>query len=106
VRIRSIADLASAVRGRRIDLELSQTALARRTGISRKWISEFEAGKATAELALVLRILEALGFKLELDIDTRSPAAPTSSSRSAATETRPAHTPVDLDTLLEELRKR
>lgn len=105
MRVRSIADVASAVRGRRMDLNLSQSALAGRTGISRKWISEFEAGKATAEFALVIRVLEGLGLKMELDTDPSYPAAATSPKASVATETRPPRTPVDLDALLEEHRR-
>jgi len=44
----------------------TQTALAERTGISRKWIYQFESGKPTAELGLVLRVLEALGLIFEI----------------------------------------
>ena len=104
MRVQSIADVASAVRGRRMDLKLSQSALAGLTGISRKWISEFEAGKTTAEFALVIRVLEGLGIKLELDIDPSSHAAATSPRTSAATETRRAQNSVDLDVLLEGYR--
>jgi HTH-type transcriptional regulator/antitoxin HipB len=52
--------------GRRTDLGLSQVALARRAGVSRKWISEFEAGNLSAEIGLVLRVLDALGMALDL----------------------------------------
>ncbi len=65
--IRSIRDLATAVRGRRLDLGLSQSALAERAHVSRQWIVELEAGKSTAEIGLVLRLLDALGFSLSLD---------------------------------------
>jgi HTH-type transcriptional regulator / antitoxin HipB len=91
--IRSIRDLASAVRGRRIDLGLSQRELALRAGLSRKWIYEFEAGKATAGFGLILRVLDALGLTLEL-----------SPSDDARVETEGAM--VDLDTLLDEHRGR
>jgi HTH-type transcriptional regulator/antitoxin HipB len=101
VRVHSIADVASAARGRRLDLGLSQSALAEQTSISRKWISEFEAGKATAEFALVIRLLEGLGLRLEL-----GPASAPSPGTSTTGETRPPHIPVDLDALLEEHRKR
>ena len=90
--VRSIRDLAAAVRGRRQDLGLNQAELARRAGVSRKWISEFEAGKSTAELGLVLRVLDELGFRLELRKD------PEAGARS------PDRDAVDLDTLLNELR--
>ncbi|HXT37136.1 MAG TPA: helix-turn-helix domain-containing protein [Chloroflexota bacterium] len=58
--------MAVAVRGRRTDLKLSQAELARRAGVSRKWISEFEAGKPTTELGLAIHVLEELGLVLDL----------------------------------------
>jgi HTH-type transcriptional regulator/antitoxin HipB len=104
--VHSIADVAAAARGRRLDRGLSQSELAGLSGISRKWISEFEAGKATAELALVLRVLEALG--LSLDISEDPSAAATMSARSTISATGTvspsASALVDLDALLEEYR--
>lgn len=91
MRIRSTHDAAAAVRGRRKDLGLSQADLAARAGVSRKWIYEFEAGKATAELGLVIRVLEQLGLAL----DFGSGPGPRSSRRG-----------VDLDALLKEHRGR
>lgn len=67
VKIRSIRDLAAAVRGRRLRLGLDQAGLARRAGVSRKWISEFEAGKPTAEIGLFLRLLSALQLSLSVN---------------------------------------
>jgi HTH-type transcriptional regulator/antitoxin HipB len=64
--IHSIHDVSVAARGRRLDLGLTQTELARRARVSRKWIYEFEKGKTTAEFGLVLRVLEQLDLKLEL----------------------------------------
>jgi HTH-type transcriptional regulator/antitoxin HipB len=93
MRVRSIRDLAATVRGRRTDLGLSQAELARRAGVSRKWISEFEAGKPTAEIGLVLRALDEL--RLVLDLTSGEDAAP---SRAVKT--------VDLDALLNEHRIR
>jgi HTH-type transcriptional regulator/antitoxin HipB len=66
-RINSIRDLVAAARGRRKSLGLSQAELAARARVSRQWISEFEAGKPTAELGLVIRLLDALGLQLNLD---------------------------------------
>lgn len=66
MKIRSIRDLAAVVRGRRRDLGLSQAELAVRAGVSRKWIYQFEAGKPTAELRLILRVLDALGLSLDV----------------------------------------
>ena len=87
--IRSIRDLAAAVRGRRKDLRMNQADLARRAGVSRKWIYEFEAGKPTAELGLVLRVLGVLGLDLSV--------APYS-------DTTAKGDTVDLDAILDEHR--
>ena len=64
--IRTISEIADSVRARRIELAMSQDDLARRAGVSRKWIYEFEAGKHRAELGIVLAVLEALGLSLVL----------------------------------------
>lgn len=89
--IRSIHNLAAAIRGRRTDLGMSQVELAMRTGVSRKWIYEFEAGKPAAELGLLLRVLDALGLGIELMI--------LSDGNAEATETT-----VDLDAVIDEYR--
>jgi y4mF family transcriptional regulator len=104
VRIHSIADVAAAVRGHRLDRGLSQSELAKRSGISRKWISEFEAGKATVEFSLVIRVLETLGLSLDLSED-RTPAGTMSATGTmsvSATASSPPTNLVDLDALLEE----
>jgi HTH-type transcriptional regulator/antitoxin HipB len=91
--VRSIRDLAAAVRGRRIDLGLTQAELASRAGVSRKWIYEFEAGKPKAEFGLILRVLDALALALEL-----TPSDDVRASAEGAT--------VDLDVLIDEHRGR
>ncbi len=91
MKIRSIRDLAAVVRGRRRDLGLSQAELAVRAGVSRKWIYQFEGGKPTAELRLILRVLDALGLVLDVTYDEKTAAG---------------HTTRDLDTLIEEHRSR
>jgi HTH-type transcriptional regulator/antitoxin HipB len=93
--ITSIRDVAVAVRGRRLSLGLSQADVAKRARVSRQWIGEIESGKPTAELQLVIRLLDALGLCLSLDErDAHSlesqPAAPAG---------------VDLDALLDEYRE-
>jgi HTH-type transcriptional regulator/antitoxin HipB len=88
--IRSIREIAAVVRGRRLDLGLSQSQLATQAGVSRKWISEFESSKSTAELGLVLRVLDALDLSLEL-VAQADPAGQ-------------SHGGVDLDALLKQLR--
>lgn len=89
MRIRSTRDVAAAVRGRRTDLGLNQAEVAKRARVSRKWIYEFEAGKPSAELGLVIRVLDQLG--LALDIGRPAGGGPKRG--------------VDLDTILEEHRR-
>lgn len=108
MRVHATADVAATVRGRRLDCGLSQLELARDSGISRKWISEFETGKTTAEFGLVIRVLEALGLRIDVSEDsgarvTRSTAG-TVPARAAISP--PTSGPVDLDVLLEEYRDR
>jgi HTH-type transcriptional regulator/antitoxin HipB len=91
--IRSIRDLAAVVRGRRIDLGLNQEDLASRAGVSRKWVYQLEAGKATAEFGLILRVLDVLG--LALDLRSTDDAS-----------TSPKDATVNLGALLDEYRGR
>jgi HTH-type transcriptional regulator / antitoxin HipB len=90
VHINSIRDLAVATRGRRLDLGLSQAELAARASVSRQWISEFEAGKPTAELGLALRLIHALGLGLDVRREEDRELPPSAS--------------VNLDALLDEYR--
>ncbi len=94
-RITSIRDIAAAVRGRRQNLGLSQADVARLAGVSRQWVNEFESGKPTAELRLVIRLLDAL--RLSLTLDERE-----GSSRSSPPS---GSSPVDLDVLLGDYRE-
>ena len=87
MKIGSPRDLAAAVRGRRASLGLSQADLAKRAGVSRPWLSNVEAGKPTAEFGRIIRLLDALGLSLHLDL--------TSSDITGADT-------VDLDALLSE----
>ena len=64
-RIRTMHDLASVARGRRIELGLTQAELASRSGVSRDWVNSFERGKRTVELSLVFRLFDALGIGVE-----------------------------------------
>jgi y4mF family transcriptional regulator len=73
-RVTTTHDLASAVTGRRIELGLTQSELAERAGVSRDWVNSFERGKRTVELALVLRVFDALGVGMEL-MQTQAPEA-------------------------------
>ncbi len=88
--VNSINDLAAAIRGGRLRAGLSQEQVAARAGVSRQWVGELERGKPTAELGLVLGLLDALELNLELD-DRGSAGRPRTAS-------------VDLDGMLEEYR--
>lgn len=63
--IRTMHDLASVARGRRIELGLTQAELAVRSGVSRDWVNSFERGKRTVEISLVFRLFDALGIGVE-----------------------------------------
>jgi transcriptional regulator with XRE-family HTH domain len=92
--VRNLRQLALAVRERRVALRLSQAQLAARARVSRQWVSEFEAGKATAELGLALRLLDALDLRLQV---TAADAERSDAGDSDA---------IDLDDLLDEHRRR
>lgn len=57
--------LGSLIRRRRTDLGLNQTELADVAGTSLRFVSELERGKQTAQLGGVLRVLAALGVRLD-----------------------------------------
>jgi HTH-type transcriptional regulator/antitoxin HipB len=63
--VRAPADLGAIIRERRRQLKLDQAAFAKRIGVSRQWVIEIERGHARAELALVLRALDALNIQLD-----------------------------------------
>ncbi len=68
MRVNSINDIAAMIRGRRLSLGLSQEQVASRAEVSRQWVSEVERGKPTAELGLVLGLLDALELDIELAV--------------------------------------
>ena len=93
--INSLRDLVAAVRGRRKSLGWTQSELANRAHVSRQWISEFEAGKPTAELGLVIRLLDALELRITVDSGEQQQPARGESA-----------TTVDLDAVLDDYRSR
>lgn len=76
VRITSAGDLAAAVRGRRIDLQLSQAELATRAGVSRPWLGGMKVGKPTAGCGLILRVLDTPGRSFDLVVAEPGPQEP------------------------------
>jgi len=93
MRIRTAGDLAAVARGRRLDLGWTQAETARRAGVSRKWLSDFETGKATVDLAAVLRLVDVLDVILDAGFGS-APATP------------PGQGPVDLDEHLDRYLRR
>jgi HTH-type transcriptional regulator / antitoxin HipB len=65
-RVRATSDLGNAIRGRRQDLAITQTDLANRIGVSRKWVQDIERGNPGAQLRFVLTALDVLGMRLIL----------------------------------------
>jgi len=55
-----------AIRMAREDANLTQQEFADKAKVSRKWLSEIENGKSTAQLGKVLRVMSDLGLDLEL----------------------------------------
>lgn len=70
--VNNARELGVRLRDQRLELGLSQAALAKRIGVSRSWVVQAERGNAGAEIGLVLKALGALG----LDLDIRTAAAP------------------------------
>lgn len=93
MRIRTAGDLAAVARGRRLDLGWTQAETAGRASVSRKWLSDFETGKATVDLTAVLRLLDVL----DVILDAGSGPAPA---------TPPGQRPVDLDDHLDRYLRR
>jgi len=65
MRITNARDLGLIVRQARQDRGQTQAALAAAAKVSRRWLSDLEAGKPTAEFGLVLRTLDTLGLGLD-----------------------------------------
>jgi transcriptional regulator with XRE-family HTH domain len=64
--IRNPEQLGRAIRLKRKEKGLSQSALATRLGVGRKWVIGIESGNSKAELGLVLRTLDVLGLRASL----------------------------------------
>jgi len=60
--------LGRLIRRRRKNLGLNQTEVAGVAGTSLRFLSELERGKRSAQLDATLRVLAALGIRLEADI--------------------------------------
>lgn len=88
--IRTPADLGAVIRDRRKQRKLDQAGLAKLIGVSRPWVIEIEHGHPRAELALVLRALDALDIRFDLI---------TGDAR-ASDKNHPASATVDIDAIV------
>ena len=80
--IRSTEDLGKLIRTYRKSRGLSQVDAAALAGVGERFLSELERGKATAEIGLVLKVLERFGLQIEVfprgkDARTQSPMGQT-----------------------------
>lgn len=76
MRIRTSGDLSALARGRRMEHGWTQADVAARAGVSRKWVSDFETGKASVDLSAVLRLLDALAVELSSADDATAGGPP------------------------------
>ena len=60
------SELGFALRRLRERSGLTQSELAKAAGVGRKWLSQLENGKATAEIGLTFRLVHVLGYEFEL----------------------------------------
>ena len=65
--IRTTEELGQAIRAERKTLGLTQGDLAAATGVSLRFLSELERGRASAGVGRVLRVLEMLGLNVVLE---------------------------------------
>lgn len=64
--VKDCDDLGYFVRMTRKDNGMTQTQLADKASVGLRFVSEMERGKETAQLACVLRVLDALGVQLQI----------------------------------------
>jgi HTH-type transcriptional regulator/antitoxin HipB len=72
--LRNPEQLGRLIRLKRLEKHLSQSALAERLGVERKWVIHLEAGNSKAEFGLVLKALAALGLRASLSDENQSAA--------------------------------
>lgn len=72
VGVRGVPALGRALHRRRKDIGLTQAECASAAGVSVAWLSQFENGKATCEVGLVMDVAHVLGVCFDLRPVTRS----------------------------------
>jgi y4mF family transcriptional regulator len=66
VHIKTAQELGQAIRSRRKARGYTQMTVADFAGVSTRFLSELEHGKATAEIGKILQVLAALGMDIAL----------------------------------------
>ncbi|MCM4079475.1 helix-turn-helix domain-containing protein [Paractinoplanes hotanensis] len=69
MRLSNSTDLGLYLRERRRAAGMTQVQLADRAGVSRRWLSDLEAGKPTAEVGLVFKVVSALGLLIDVRVE-------------------------------------
>jgi len=64
--ITSVIELGALVRSERKKRNWTQQELAQKVGVKSLWVSQFERGKSTAQVGLVLRTLKTLDIALQV----------------------------------------
>ena len=64
ISLRSAGEVGSALRAIRLRRGITQAEVAEAAGISRKWVSNAERGKPSADVGLVVAVLRALDYRM------------------------------------------
>ncbi len=67
--IKSQADLAEALKGRRKELKITQKELAAISNLSHNGISRIEVADSDVQLSTLLKLSKLLGFKIILEME-------------------------------------
>lgn len=95
--IKTTKDMGALIKDARMKAGLSQSALAAMIKTTQGWVSEVENGKPTAEIGMVLKVINALGLRLDFRSGDQISTQPTRPGIADVLErTRPgyAKTPV------------
>jgi transcriptional regulator with XRE-family HTH domain len=93
LRVSQAADLGPALREVRLSEDVTQSALAEMSHVSRQWLNAFESGdKPSAPLDMVLRVIAVLDVTVALSHPVFTPPDP---------GTLADEEPVDLDALID-----
>ena len=91
----ALADLSRVIAEERARRQLTQRQLAQLAGVSQPWIVSVEAGKATMDMSMVLRVLTALGLRLTLQGGSSDDAAAMTLEEFARQQSSPSQAGAD-----------